>query len=322
MALLVPAAYLLMLVDGIPLSTLRLWTGRLLSGISVGNITVSLTDLLFALVVLVLGIVATNLVRRWAATRVLPNTRLDRGARDSVAIGTSYLGIAITILLAISALGIDMSHLALIVGALSLGIGFGLQNLVQNFAAGILLLIERPIKVGDWIKIDGIEGKVKRISVRSTEVEVFDRSTVFIPNSDLIAKPVVNRTHRDAMARLELSIRVAQTSDPRRVEQILLTCAREQPHVRWEPAPYVWFRGFADGVFNFELRVYINHTDHWIAVDSGLYFAIEAALREAGIAIALPLREVRVHAATDRVADPGARDRAPPRQGRPAAESS
>lgn len=292
--LLVPLVYVLLLVYGVPLSTLMLWSQQLLEGITIGSITISLADVLIALVVLVAGIFATNLVRRWTVSRLLPNTKLDSGARDSIAAGTSYIGVGLAIVLAIAALGIDFSNLALIAGALSLGIGFGLQNVVQNFAAGILLLIERPIKVGDWVVVGTTEGTVKHISVRSTEIETFNRSSVFVPNSDLIANNVTNWTHTTPMARLILPVHVAHGSDPRQVEQVLLRCAREQPHVLRFPESYVWFRGFGDWALKFELRVYMDNADNWVIVDSGLYFAIEAALREAGIIIPFPQRDVHM----------------------------
>lgn len=292
--LLVPLVYLLLLIYGVPPTTLGLWTQVLLAGITIGKISLSLEGVLLALGVLVLVVLTTNLVRRWVTTRLLPNTRLDSGARDSIAAGTSYVGVAIAIVLAVATLGIDFSKLALIIGALSLGIGFGLQNVVHNFAAGILLLIERPIKVGDWIVAGTTEGTVKRISVRSTEVETFERSTVFVPNSELIANHVTNWTHGNRMARLTLPVRAAYGSNPRQVEEILLRCAREQQQVLRFPKSYVWFRGFGESALDFELRVYIRDTNEWDTADSGLYFAIEAAFREAGIIIPFPQRDLHI----------------------------
>lgn len=308
--LLVPAAYALLLLNGTPWAMLRLWTRSTLGGFSVGNVSVTPSILLVAVAVFAFGLALTSLLRRWLAASLLPNTRLDQGAQHSVAVGTGYVGVALTLLVVVSALGIDMSRLTIVLGALSLGIGFGLQNLVQNFAAGILLLIERPIKVGDWIQIGTAEGTVKRISVRSTEIEVFDRSTVFVPNSELTAQQVINRTHRNLIARLTLPIRVAQDADPRQVERVLLGCVAEQPHVCWYPESYVWFRGFADGVLNFELRVFIDDVNERITVDNGLYHAIAVAFREAGLVIPYP--QCDVHLRT-----PAAADAAP---GQPAAD--
>lgn len=313
--LLVPAAYALLLLNGTPWAMLRLWTRSVLGGFSMGNVSVTPSNLLVAVAVFAIGLALTSLLRRWLAGSLLPNTRLDPGAQHSVAVGTGYVGVALTLLLVVSALGIDMSRLTIVLGALSLGIGFGLQNLVQNFAAGILLLIERPIKVGDWIQIGATEGTVKRISVRSTEIEVFDRSTVFVPNSELTAQQVVNRTHRNPMTRLTLPIRVAQDADPRHVERVLLDCVAEQAHVCWYPESYVWFRGFADGVLNFELRVFIDDVNERVAVDNSLHHAIAVAFREAGLVIPYPQRDVHLR----RAAAAGPASAAPPPPGPDAA---
>lgn len=314
---LVPAAYGLLLLNGIPLATLRLWTRSLLTGFVIGNFSITPSTVLVAVLVFAAGLALTSLFRRWLVARLLPNTRLDQGAQNSVAVGAGYVGVSLTLLLVVSALGIDMSRLTIVLGALSLGIGFGLQNLVQNFAAGILLLIERPIKVGDWVEIGGTVGTVRRISVRSTEIEAFDRSIVFVPNSDLTAQQVINRNHRNAVARLILPIQTTSDADPLQVERVLLDCASAQTHVRWYPESYVWFRGFAGGVLNFELRVYIDHTDYWVTVDNALHHAIVIAFRDAGITLASPQRDVRLHepppahAAAQAQPDPDVDDAAP-----------
>src|SRR5699024_1695997 len=290
--LLIPVGYILLWSYGVPPITLKLWTQSLLAGITIGNITISLTDIITALVMLIVGLFLTSLVRRWMTNSLLPNTRLDSGARDSIAAGTSYMGVFIAIIVSVVALGIDFSSLALVAGALSVGIGFGLQNLVQNFAAGIMLLVERPIKVGDMIVVNDEFGEVRRISVRATEVETYDRCTIFIPNSDLIANNLVNWSHNNRHARLRLPVHTAYGSDPKKVEEVLLECANAHPNVLWYPASYVWFRGFANGVQNYELRVYINDVDNWVVVNHDVYVNIEHAFREHGIEIPVPPREI------------------------------
>jgi small-conductance mechanosensitive channel len=287
-----PFAFLVMLLYGVPTTTLTLWAGQLLSGIQIGNFTLSLGNLLAAVVVLLVGVFLTNVVRRWLTRRVLPNTRLDSGARNSVAAGTSYIGVGLALLFAVSALGLDFSNLALVAGALSLGIGFGLQNVVQNFAAGVLLLIERPVKVGDWIVVGATEGTVKRISVRSTEIETFNRQSVIVPNSDLISLPVTNWTHKNRLARVIISVRAAYGSDTERVADILLRCARDNRHVIDDPAPMALLLGFGESSLNFELRGFVADTDYYLDVISDLHFAIERAFREAGIEIPFPQRDL------------------------------
>jgi small-conductance mechanosensitive channel len=296
-AVFLPLGYLLLLVYGVPGTTLSLWVSRLLSGFTVGDITVSFTGVLYGALIFAVGIVATNLIRRWLANRVLPNTRLDSGARNSIASGTGYVGVALSVLFAVGALGIDFSNLALVAGALSLGIGFGLQNVVQNFAAGLLVLIERPVKVGDWIVVGSTEGTVKHISVRSTEIETFDRSSVIVPNSDLVSTAVTNWTHKNRIARIIVPVGVAYDSDARQVQRVLLECAAAQERVMSYPEPMALFVGFGDSALNFELRCYVTDTAYYLTTTSDLHFAIEEAFRREGIRIPFPQREITMRQA-------------------------
>ncbi|MEX0922167.1 MAG: mechanosensitive ion channel domain-containing protein [Rhodovibrionaceae bacterium] len=285
---------LLMLIWGVPQTTLTLWVGEFLDGVRIGEFTISPGDIFVAILVLVVALFVTRLLRRLLTERVLPRTRLDPGVRFSISAAASYAGVALAILLSISALGLDLSNLAIIAGALSVGIGFGLQNVVNNFVSGILLLIERPIKVGDWVIVGAYEGTVRRISVRSTEIETFDRSEVIVPNSDLISSPVVNWTHKTRTARLKVPVGVAYGSDTKQVHDILLGLAKEHEKVASYPEPYVLFRGFGDSSLDFELRVYVQDVDYFLSVPSDLYFAIDAAFREAKIEIPFPQRDLHI----------------------------
>lgn len=313
--LLVPVAYAVMLLLGVPFTTITLWTTELLTGITIGGFTLSLSDLIAAIAVLAAGLFLTSLFRRWLNNQILPNTRLDVGARNSVAAGAGYLGVGIALVLAIATLGVDFSNLAIVAGALSVGIGFGLQNVVQNFAAGLLLLIERPIKVGDWIIVGGNEGTVKHISVRSTEIETFDRSSVIVPNSDLISLPVTNWTHKNRIARVIVPVRVAYGSDTTQVAEALHRCARENRHVIRQPAPTALFLGFGESCLEFELRCFIGDTDRYLDVRSDLHFAVDHAFREAGIVMPFPQRDV--HLQGDPAAAPASREEAAPEAERP-----
>lgn len=289
-----PLIYLLLLVFGVPPTTLQLWIGQLLSGIQIGSISISLGAMLLAILVLILGVLITNLIRHWLANRVLPNTRLDTGARNSIASGTGYLGVALAMLIAISTLGVDFSSLALVAGALSVGIGFGLQNVVQNFVAGLLMLIERPIKVGDWVIVGATQGTVKRIAVRSTEIETFDRSSVFVPNSEFISSPVTNWTYKNRLARLIVPVRVAHGSDTKAVAAVLLRCANAHRCILRYPPPAAYFLAFGDFSLNFELRCYVYDTDYYLSTISDLHFAIDEAFRQEGIEIPIPQHDLHM----------------------------
>ncbi len=171
--------------------------------------------------------------------------------------GVGYLGTALAGLIGISAAGIDLSSFALVAGALSLGIGFGLQNIVSNFVSGLILLAERPFKVGDWVATGTTEGFVRRISVRATEIETFQRQSIIVPNSQLINNSVGNWTHRNNLGRVDLEVRVSQENDPRHVINVLQELAGVQAGVLRNPEPFVIFSGFGPSSLDFKLCLYI-----------------------------------------------------------------
>jgi small-conductance mechanosensitive channel len=228
------------------------------------------------------------------AGSVLPNTRLDAGGRSAVTTGIGYAGFIIAALLGTAAAGLDLSSLAIVAGALSVGIGFGLQAIVNNFVSGIILLVERPIKVGDWIFVGGDHGIVKRVSVRATQIETFDKSMLFLPNSDLISGKVVNYTHQNNAGRLIIRVPVAYGSDPREVERILTQIAREETRILRYPAPLIMFAGFGDNGMLFEMRVILRDVNLIFNIQSDLYFEVERRLREAGIEIPMAQRALHI----------------------------
>ncbi len=287
-------AYELLVFYGLSRDLLNLWLWRIFTGVRLGNVTISLVDILVAILVFLVGLTVTGWVRRWIARVLLSRTRMDIGVQESIASGIGYLGIVVSIVLAIVVIGIDLSNLALIAGALSVGVGFGLKTVVENFAAGLLLLIERPIKAGDWIVTSGREGIVRKISVRSTELETFDQSSVIVPNSELITQPVENWTHKNKTARIIVPVGVAYGSDTARVREVLLACAAANETVMNYPQPQVLFRAFGDSSLDFELRCFIPDAHRRISVSSDLHFAVDAAFREAGIEIAFPQRDLHI----------------------------
>ena len=212
-------------------------------GFTIGEATISIKVVLAALAVLVVGIVFTRSARRWLETRILPRTDLEPSLRLSVGMIFGYVGIIASIMIALGALGIDLQKIALVAGALSVGIGFGLQSIVSNFVSGLILLTERPIRVGDWIVVKGEEGFVRRIRVRATEVETFERASVIIPNSDMISGVVKNWTHGNILGRITIKVGVNYNSDPEQVRDLLLDVATKHPSVLKDPAPYVLVHG-------------------------------------------------------------------------------
>lgn len=214
--------------------------------------------------------------------------------RNSIKTALGYVGLVVAAAFAISYVGLDLSKLALVAGALTVGIGFGLQSVVNNFVSGLILLVERPIKTGDWIVVGSEEGFVRKISVRSTEIETFDRASVIIPNSDLISGTVKNWMHLDQLGRIIVPVGVDYSADPEQVRDLLLKCAADHPDIlRW-PAPSVFFVNFGESSLDFELRAFIGQIDSGLSVRSDLRFAILKALREAGIGIPFPQRDLNL----------------------------
>ncbi len=267
-------------------------TARMLRGFTVGNVTISMTDVAVALGIFAIVTVLTRLAQRALSERVLPQTKLDSGLRYSISAGLGYVGITLAAVLGIAVLGIDLTSIALIAGALSVGIGFGLQNVVNNFVSGMILLVERPIKVGDWVVVGANEGFVKRIQVRATELETFQRASVIIPNSELLSTAVVNWTHKDRYGRVEVRVGVAYGTDTRKVRDILLACARQHDKVLTWPEPFVVYQDFGSSSLDFELRCFTSDVLYRVIIASDLRYAIDDRFREEGIEIPFPQRVV------------------------------
>jgi small-conductance mechanosensitive channel len=216
----------------------------------------------------------TRVVQRWLDKALLPTTTLDAGIRNSITTSAGYLGFFVAAALGLSYLGLGLEKIAIVAGALSVGIGFGLQSIVNNFVSGLILLWERPIRVGDLVVVADHEGVVRRISVRATEIETLDRSTVIVPNSNLISGVVRNRVRGDRSGRLVLPVSVLRDRDPTRVADLLAACVARHPDVEREPPPRVIFRKIADANLDFDVIVVVKDVTAQLRVQSELNFAL------------------------------------------------
>ena len=252
-------------------------------GFRVGDVTVSLSTTIGGLAIFGLGLGATRMVQRWLSATFLPTTELDAGLRNSLETAAGYGGFFAAAALALSYLGLGLEKIALVAGALSVGIGFGLQSIVNNFVSGLILLWERPIRVGDLVVIGDGEGYVRRISVRATEIETFDRSAVIIPNSNLISGVVKNRVRGDRTARIVVPVQVLRNQDPARAAALLTGCADAHPDVMREPPPRVVFKKIGDTWLDFELFAYVDDVSKQQRVSSDLHFAVFDGLVREGI---------------------------------------
>jgi potassium-dependent mechanosensitive channel len=275
----------IMLQWGYSWPDIREWYRQLFFGLRIGNTDVTFGALVASVIVFGLGYGAARLFQSWLDAQVLQRAGISGGVRNSIRTGVGYVGIMVAALAAFSYAGFNLSSLAIVAGALSLGIGFGLQNLVNNFVSGLILLAERPIKVGDLVVVGGEEGYVRKISVRSTELETFDRASVIIPNSSFISDKVKNWTFRNNICRIAIPLGVAYGSDPRQVQDLLLTIARDNPEVLTTPEPAVTLDEFAASNLRFTLYAFIGEIAKSGKIRTDLSIAIIKTFAEAGISI-------------------------------------
>ena len=273
---------------GLPSQDLVATLSSVYFGVSVGGVTLSLSSLVAALVIFFLVLAATRGAQTWLGERYLPRTKLDAGVTNSIRTIFGYLGVVAALLASGVRLGLDADRLAWIAGGLSVGIGFGLQSIANNFVSGLILLWERGVRVGDWVVIGQDQGFVRRINARATEIETFERATLIVPNLSLVTGPVKNWMHADRVARIVISVNAAFESDPEAVRRLLIDAARAQDTVLSIPAPLALFIEIADWAMKFQLICYVEDALMAERVRSELNFDILARMRAAGLRIPYP----------------------------------
>ena len=285
----------ILLLWGFQWSEMSAWFLTIATGFQIGSFNVSLVAIATGVLLFALFYFFTRWFQGWLDTRVMARGKLDSGVRNSIRTAVGYLGLGVAVVIGVSAAGINLSSLALVAGGLSLGIGFGMQAIVSNFVSGLILLAERPFKVGDWIETGGVGGIVKKISVRATEVETFQRQSLIIPNSSFINGSVGNWTHRNKLGRVDIPVGVTHKVDPRRVHDILMEIARSHPLVLKNPEPFVAFKAILDSTMEFEIRVHLADLSNSGSVQNDIRFGIIDRFAEEGIEIPHPQRDVNLH---------------------------
>jgi potassium-dependent mechanosensitive channel len=281
--LLLAALPVLLLQWGFAGADIRDWMKAALFGFEVGQFRISLARILIGIIIFTVLLFVTRLLQKWLREQVLAQPRMDSGIANSIDTAVGYGGIALAALVSVSYAGFDITSLAIVAGALSVGIGFGLQSIVNNFVSGLILLVERPIKVGDWVVVGDQQGNVRRISVRSTEIETFDRASLIVPNSELISGRVLNWTHRNLLGRVIIKVSVDANADPQKMLTILKAAAAEQALVLKQPEPSATLDYFGSDKLDFSLRATLSDVNHGGKVQSDLRLAILKGCRQAGL---------------------------------------
>jgi small-conductance mechanosensitive channel len=266
----------------------KVWNTELIGSVTIGSVFLLL--ILFASVIIVERIVQKQLIRRF-----LSRTKLQSSLQFGLSRIIGYTLIAVGFYVAFQLVGVDLSSLAIIAASLGVGVGFGLQNIINNFVSGIIILAERPISIGDRIEVAGVAGRVTKIQLRSTTVVTNDNITMIVPNADFISNTVTNWSHGDPKVRIRVPVGVAYGSDLKLLQQLLLEAAGEHPKALRDPSPVVLFTEFGDSSLNFELGVWTQEmTATPVHFTSEMNFIIEQKLRENDIEIPFPQRDLHV----------------------------
>jgi potassium-dependent mechanosensitive channel len=266
--------------------------------LSLGKNFYSVTDLLILLGLMFALVIAASMVTNILRSRVLSLAGISRGLQEAIAIVIKYALISIGALVLLQIWGLDISSLAILASALGVGIGFGLQDIANNFGSGLVLVFERPIQVGDFVEVGDFKGVVERIGARRTELRTLDHVSILIPNSRFLEKEVINWSHGNPVSRLHIPIGVAYSADPKTVQAILTEVAQNHPDVLRTPLPQVWFTGFGESVLKFELLVWTRDPSRQFILKSELNYRIYEALQQQHIEIPFPQRDLHLRSGT------------------------
>jgi potassium efflux system protein len=267
-------------------------------GIEIGRTRISLQNIAYLIAFLLFITYLTKIIRRALQEEVLPRTRLEIGARASLVNIIIYSLWVLAIYTGLNILGINLSSLAFMAGALGIGVGFGLQNIVNNFVSGIILLFDPSIQVGDMVQVGEDWGTISRINIRTTVVQSFDNASLIIPNSQMLSDKVTNWSYKDPKVRRQVDVGVAYGSDVQLVRKLLLQIAGELPEVLGDPAPRVDFMNFGDSALAFRIRFWISSPDYWLTAPTEFRFRIDEEFRKHGVEIAFPQQDIHIRSAS------------------------
>lgn len=283
------------------LSPAETWARITSIGFTVAGAEITIGRILLAGILVYIAILASWMIRGFARTEVFPRWELERGVGDSISALLHYVVITIGVFIGLGALGVELQNFAIVAGALGVGIGFGLQNIVNNFVSGLILLFERPVRPGDTVVVGTELGTIKKIGLRSTTVMTFDRAEVIVPNGDLVSEKVTNWTLTDPVARLILPVGVAYGTDVHLVLRLLREAAERHSDVLQDPVPQTLFMGFGDSALDFELRVWVQELALRLKVRSEILADIDRLFREHDIEIPFPQRDLHVRSFDPRI---------------------
>ena len=263
--------------------------------INVGSIHVTVWSVIYFFVLLFLLFYVTSKLRKWIVYQLLSKSKIDIGVRIAVGTIVRYIVLFIGIIVILQSAGINLSAITVLAGAVGVGIGFGLQNITNNFVSGIIILFERPIKVGDRIEVGDVSGDVISISMRSTTIVTNDNISIIVPNSDFISSKVINWSHTDRNIRFNIPVGVSYNEDPQNIKKLLLEVVADNKGVLNIPKPDVLFKDFGDSSLDFDLRVWTReYIDRPDVLKSQIYYAVFEKFKEHGVEIPFPQRDLHI----------------------------